>query len=288
MSELRVTLIDVGWGDSILIEASDTGGSRPRFALVDSNDNAEKDYWPSYNFLRKHFGLREDEFTVAKPFFDFVMVTHDHSDHGTGLKRIMQKYGTLNFWHPRVTEDESVVVTSLQAYTRHHMVQIPNEAIDTQTDTYSLGDVEISFLWPPPGQIDNNPNNNSIVMSLRLGQAVMLLTGDAEGEVWDQIAANIPADTRVFKVPHHGSRNGTIHHGQTPWIDQVPGLNQAPLLGISCHPNFPNRYDFPHQDVLSELDDAQLTYYRTDMDYHLTFIYDDTAGGGVQVKYSHV
>lgn len=69
------------------------GCSRParlRFALIDSNDNAERNYWPSWNFLRKHTGMREDEFSVQKPFFDLVMLSHDHSKHGAGLKRIMK------------------------------------------------------------------------------------------------------------------------------------------------------------------------------------------------------
>lgn len=288
MSYLKVTLIDVGWGDSILIEASAAGESRPRFAIVDSNDNAERDYWPSWNFLRKHFGLRENEFPVTKPFFDFVMISHDHSDHGTGLKRIMQKYGTGNFWYPRVVEDESVVVASLQAYARHGSVQIPHEAIDTDTEPYRMGDVEIGFLWPLPSHIESNPNNNSIVMTLRLGNVVMLLSGDAEGEVWDRIAGSIPPETQVFKVPHHGSQNGTIHNGRTPWVDRVRGFANPPCLGISCHPNYPNRFDFPHLNVLNEFNNAGLPYYRTDMHYHLTFMYDDTTPGGVDVRYSHV
>ena len=68
MSYLKVTLVDVGWGDSILIEASDATARRPCFALIDSNDNAERIYWPSWNSLRKHFGMRDDEFSVQKPF----------------------------------------------------------------------------------------------------------------------------------------------------------------------------------------------------------------------------
>ena len=113
MKYMSLTLIDVGWGDSILVEASDidAGGQRPRFMLIDSNDNAEKDYWPSWNFLRKHFGLREAQFSVAKPFFDAVILSHDHSDHGSGLKRIMQKYGTKNFWYPKVNRQGSVVTS---------------------------------------------------------------------------------------------------------------------------------------------------------------------------------
>jgi len=287
MSYLKVTLIDVGWGDSILLEASDVAG-RPRFAVVDSNDNADKEYWPSFNFLRKHFGLREKEFEVDKPFFDFVMLTHDHSDHGSGLKRIMQKYGTRNFWYPRVTEEESVILTSLQAYVRHSSVRIPHEAIDDTTDTFNFGDATIDFLWPPPATIDSNPNNNSIVMSLKLGQAAILLTGDAEGKIWDRIAQKIPPETRVVKVPHHGSKNGTIYNSATPWVDRVKGFADPPRLGISCHPNFPNRYDFPHQEVLDSFDAAPLEYFRTDMQYHLTFIADSANAGRVDVCYSHV
>lgn len=283
MSYLRVTLIDVGWGDSILIEASDNG-PRPRFALIDSNDNADKDYWPSWNFLRKHFGVREDEFAVTKPFFSFVMLSHDHSDHGTGLKRIMRKYGTENFWYPRVNEEESVILTSLQSYADHPRVRIDHQAIDNETDIGSLGDVAMDVLWPPPDRIDRNPNNNSIVLTLSLGQHTFLLTGDAEGEVWDQIADHIPQDTRVIKVPHHGSRNGTVHHGATPWVDRIDLLPTPPLLGISCHPNYPNRFDFPHTAVLNRFQRRPYPYYRTDLQYHITFIADDS---GVTPRYSH-
>jgi hypothetical protein len=37
MAELSVTLIDVGWGDSILVDSSDDAGNRA-FGLVDCND----------------------------------------------------------------------------------------------------------------------------------------------------------------------------------------------------------------------------------------------------------
>ncbi len=283
MRYLKVTLIDVGWGDSILIEASD-GTSKPRFALIDSNDNAEKDYWPSWNFLRKHFGLRENELTVTKPFFDAVILSHDHSDHGSGLKRIMKKYGTRNFWYPKVNEEESVVLTSLQSYADHHLVQIDNQAIDDETDIGSLGDVAMDVLWPHPDQIDSNPNNNSIVLALELDETTFLLTGDAEGEVWEQIASLIPQNTSAIKVPHHGSRNGTIHNGTSPWVDKLDTFPNPPHLGISCHPNFPNRYDFPHSEVLDTFSQRPYPYYRTDVHYHITFIADND---GVRVRYSH-
>jgi competence protein ComEC len=284
MSYLNVTLIDVGWGDSILIESSDPRAPRPCFALIDSNDNADRDYWPSWNFLRKHFGLREDEFRVSKPFFDFVMLTHDHCDHGSGLKRIMQDYGTKNFWYPRVVEEESVVVANLHAYANHPSVNILHQAIDSNTIVGPLGDASMNVLWPPPDQIDKNPNNNSIVLALTINGMTIVLTGDAEGKVWEQIASNIPENTRVFKVPHHGSRNGTLYNNAFPWVDRLDTFPEGVQLGISCHPTFPNRFNFPHPDVMARFAQRPYPYCRTDLHYHITYKIDEN---GLRIKYSH-
>lgn len=284
MSHLHVTLIDVGWGDSILLEASDGNSPRPRFALIDSNDNADRDYWPAWNFLRKHFGLREDEFQVTKPFFDFIMLTHDHTDHGSGLKRIMKDYGTKNFWYPKVKVEQSVVVANLQAYANHASVQIPHQAVDSNSQMGSLGDVAMDVLWPFPDRIESNPNNNSIVLALTLHDNTILLTGDAEGKVWTSIANSIPQNTVAFKVPHHGSKNGTIHNNGFPWVDQLDALPVKPHLGLSCHPTFPNRFNFPDPAVLARFEQGGYGYCRTDLHYHITYILDDQ---GLKVKYSH-
>lgn len=283
MSYLKVTLIDVGWGDSILLEASDDS-DRPRFAIIDSNDNKDKEYWPTWNFLRKHFGSRESEFSVSKPFFDFVMLTHDHSDHGSGLKRIMRKYGARAFWYPKVDQKNSIVLSSLINYVNHSRVRMRNQAVRQGTVMENLGGAAITVLWPPPDTIDNNPNNNSIVLSLSLSGRAIMLTGDAEGPVWEQIAHRIPENTKVFKVPHHGSRNGTLHRTSAPWVERLDTFSEEARLGISCHPNFPNRYDFPHDDVIDRLELRPYPLYRTDLHYHITFTIDES---GLHVKYSH-
>lgn len=284
MSHLRVTLIDVGWGDAILLEASAADSSRPRFALIDSNDNAERDYWPAYNFLRKHFGLRENEFAIDKPFFDFIMLTHDHSDHGSGLRRIMKDYGTRNFWYPRIRVENSVVVANLQAYANHASVNIPHQVVDSNTVMGRFGDVDMDVLWPLPDQIDPNPNNNSIVLALTLAGRTILLTGDAEGKVWNNIGDNIPPATVAFKVPHHGSKNGTLMNNNFPWVERFEALGIRPHLGISCHPTFPNRFNFPHPEVLRRYEQGNFTYCRTDLHYHITFHLDED---GLDVQYSH-
>jgi len=284
MSYLKVTLIDVGWGDSILIEASDKNGSRPRFALIDANDSEHNNYLPSWTFLRKHFGSRENEFDTRKPFFDFIMLSHDHADHGSGLMRVMKKYGTNKFWYSKSRIRRGSVLPDLIAYVNNGRVQISHQAIDNGINIGKLGDIDMDVMWPQPDQIDPNPNNNSIVLSLKVHNTTFLLTGDAEGRVWDQIASDIPDNISFLKVPHHGSENGTIYHRGTPWVDRLDDIQPPTHLGISCHPNFPGRYKFPNTNVLKRFDERPYPCYRTDMHYHITFTADFS---GVRVKYSH-
>jgi competence protein ComEC len=137
----------------------------------------------------------------------------------------------------------------------------------------------MQVLWPPYNTIDHNENNNSIVLVLTLGNISFVLTGDAEEDVWSQIAGQIPGNTRFFKVPHHGSVNGTFDdNGNTPWFNNCP-VNAH--LGISCHIS---RHVFPDQEVIDLFETNNRSYFRTDNHYHLTF---HTDGNSVNVKYSH-
>ncbi len=286
---LRVTLIDVGWGDSILVEASNTAevSTRPKFMLVDSNDN-DASFTPAYTFLKKHFGSREEELDPIdeKPFFEGVILSHDHSDHGSGLKRIMRQWGTHNFWYPKVVICDSSTLVFLQRYANHHMVDIDHESLDTDSPVFPFGDASMKVLWPEPDWIDEkNPNNNSLVLQFTLNDSSFILTGDAEGEVWDKISADIPENTLFFKVPHHGSKNGTVFKQKCPWLERVMQFPTKPHLGISCHPTYPGKYEFPHAEVLHVFEEVPMNYYRTDVHYHVTAEFSSTRG--FSVKYSH-
>ena len=156
------------------------------------------------------------------------------------------------------------------------------EALNSTKILPSFGDVGMSVLWPHYNQISNDENNNSVVLNLQHGNSSVLLTGDAEKEVWDDISVNIPQDTVFFKVPHHGSRNGSLDdQGQPTWLPYCPNTAH---LGISCM--FRKDYKHPHDEVLAAFTNAGREYYRTDEHYHLTVSLDGT--NLPKVKYSHV
>src|SRR5882672_4263772 len=97
MAVLRTTLIDVGWGDSLLLESEEDNGE-PHYALIDSNDTST--LRSSNIFLRRFFERKNRSFPTSTPVFDWVLLTHAHADHGQGLKRILSDFGTWRLWYP--------------------------------------------------------------------------------------------------------------------------------------------------------------------------------------------
>ncbi len=89
MGKFRVIVIDVGWGDSILLEYEKDDGN-VLYAMVDSNDSKYEQN--SFMFLKKRLSTRYEDSPYSDPLFEFVLLSHDHKDHAQGLKKIMMNY----------------------------------------------------------------------------------------------------------------------------------------------------------------------------------------------------
>ena len=276
MSKLRMTLIDVGWGDSILLEFENDAG-HTSYGLIDSNDTSTL---PSSRvFLRRYFERQERWPTKAPRLFDFVLLSHFHSDHYQGLKPLLRLFGTERFWYPKTHRRDQA--GALLSYCNSSSKVRQHEALDTTKLLPVLHGTAMKVLWPRPDRISppDEENDNSVVLALTLDNVTFLLTGDAEEAVWHEISRQIPDTTRVVKVPHHGSRNGTFDGNQgTPWLDACPAETQ---LGVSSHLR---PHGHPHDEVIWAFAARNHRYYRTDRHYHVTF---ETDGTNVQVTYSH-
>lgn len=270
----QITLIDVGWGDSIFLEHVDNANNR-RFALIDSNDT--ENYRSTEIFLKRYFEIAGIDYLNHKPIFEFVMLSHAHNDHAKGLKRLMAYFGTRNFFYPKSNNWGShaglLNFANRSSNVEHH------ESVDTNKIMDKFGDVSIEVLWPPHDLFHKNENNNSIVLLCTHGSNKLILTGDAEEEVWHQIANRIPDDTGFFKIPHHGSVNGTFDPSDdsTPWFDHCP---PSALLAISSHIR---PHGHPHHKVIDLLESNNRTYLRTDVSYHIHVRSD---GAQISTKYA--
>jgi len=275
VSRLLVTVIDVGWGDSLFLESVDTEGCS-HFGLVDSNDTTT--LRSTHIYLKRFFERKGVSMGSGQtPVFDWMLLTHAHADHGQGLKRIMRDFGTRQFWYPK-SASHALFFSDLLRYAQRSRRVVHHQAVYVSKKLRTFGDAAMDILWPPDGLFPENENNNSVVVALTLGDVSMVLTGDLEADVWTQIAEKVPDNTLFFKVPHHGSDNGLFDGSRTPWLDR---LGADARLAISSHVR---PFEHPHSTVISELDSRNMQYYRTDEQYHLEF---ETDGQQLQVKYSH-
>lgn len=290
MSTLSVIFIDVGWGDSILIETVDDAGDT-RYALVDCNDTplSRSSFLFVKRYLERHhvpFGGPNDR------VFDFILLTHGHADHEQGLKAMMQEFRTDWFWYPKSVEHFGL--GNVLRYANHSAQTgvIRHQAIDDTKVLDPLGDVALRALWPPhtPGgpHDSNNENNNSVALLLTLDQVSFLLTGDLEAGEWTQlIQTHLPIPgLALFQSPHHGARNGMFDGGgNTPWLDALP---QSTRIAMSSHIR---PHGHPAPEVVQELDNRNRVPFRTDEHYHLFFRTDGTldANGepSVTVEWTH-
>lgn len=277
MSSLRATLIDVGWGDSLLLESHDDSTNKDHYALIDSNDTST--FRSSHIFLKRFFEKKNIALPSSFYTFEWVLLTHAHADHGQGLKKILRDFGTKRFWYSTPANQPAFFADLLRFAARSNKVG-QYDSVDTSKVLPGFGPASIQPFWPNPGQVSQNENDNSVVLVVTLGRISFVLTGDAEADgVWMQIAGQIPANTGFFKVPHHGSWNGTFTaSGATPWLPHIPRLA---TVGISSHVR---PFNHPDPKVVSVLA-AHKPIYRTDEHYHVTF---ETDGTAVQVSYSHI
>jgi len=280
MGELTVTIMDVGWGDSIIVDAVDDAGSR-RFGLIDCNDYSRQT--TAKHFAKWYFELAGVGWQDDRPNFEWVILTHGHSDHARGLKEMLRTFGTRHFWYPKSVGNMSHA-TLLNFASRSSSVE-NHQAIDRSK---LLASPEVDFpctmevLWPKFDDIDaSNENNNSIVLALTLGTVTIVLTGDAEAPNWPEILPRLPATTRILQAPHHGALNGVFDGaGATPWVDALDPAQVEVVMSSHVVP-----HGHPHPDVIDALDSAGFVAYRTDRHHAITISTDGTA---LDVGYSHV
>jgi competence protein ComEC len=203
---LRVTFLDVGQGDCTLLEFP-TGET----ILVDGGGQSDRG-------RPQPDGFREDrpdigERVVARCLWargirrlDAVVATHPDIDHVGGLIPLVDSFDIGQVWHGPVRPDDPVFRRLVQALDRR---TVPCHAVSAG-QRFQLGNVILTFLWPPAGAAPTVKNDDSLVLRIEYGQRVFLLTGDIEAAVERQLLAQ-PACLAcdVVKAPHHGSRSSS-------------------------------------------------------------------------------
>ena len=154
--QMTVHFIDVGQGDSILIQCG------THAMLIDAGDNSCGTKVQAYL----------ENKGVAK--LDYVIGTHPDSDHIGGLDVIIYKFDCENVMMPDCEKRTNTYRDVISAMKEKNYINTLPEV----GKKYKLGDAEFTILAPSKKYED--ANNNSISIILQYGDRRFLFTGDAE------------------------------------------------------------------------------------------------------------
>jgi beta-lactamase superfamily II metal-dependent hydrolase len=246
--EMLVTFIDVGQGDSTLLELP--GGA---VVLVDGGDNGA-----GYGAILPLLDEKGIE-TI-----DLLVLTHPHKDHCGGLDEVLLAMDVLEIW-------ENGETLPTETYTEYAAARDAEGAqLETPSVGYtqSFGPVSFEVLHSDKGYEDEN--NDSIVLQIVFDQVTVLLTGDIEEEAQQYLANIYGSDLacEAIKVPHHGSSD---------YSPQFVDMASPRYAVISCGED--NPFGHPHQEAidayLDEVDELCVTMEAGDVAFW-------TDGGDVQ------
>ena len=226
---LRVSFLDVGQGDGILLETAEGA------VLVDAGP-------PEAHVDRqlRRLGLH----ALAA-----LVTTHAHRDHVGGGADVLRSLNVGRVIDP-MQEGVGLDERELRRTARLRHVPVVPARVGR---TYTLGRLRIRVLWPDrAGPRDEDPHVHGTVLLATYGSIDLLLTGDSESAVTRSLPLR---QVEVLKVAHHGSADDGL-------VDELRILRpRVAVISVGAH----NDYGHPRAETLTALREQRgVTVYRTD------------------------
>lgn len=238
--DLKITQIDVGQGDSALIQ------TRDKNLLIDTGGHAYLDIGKLVllSFL-KHKWVQK---------IDVVILTHSDIDHYLGLKSLLGKIPIQEVWVASHLESDiefQNLLTSLETY------KIKLKKITAPENIFLDTNTHLKILAPTKDFLNSaNDNDHSLVVQLQHNSFRALFTGDLSrfGEIKLTQTYKDTLQSTLLKVGHHGSKTSS-----SPLFLSYVNPKIA-VIGVGQKSHFGH----PAKEVLERFENRKIPIYRTD------------------------
>jgi competence protein ComEC len=228
-NELTITYLDVGQGDSSVIELPDK-----KTVVIDTGKTGRE----TASFLKYR----------GKKTIDALVLSHIHPDHTGGLDHLLKQFEVREIW------DNGQIILPEISKTIAHRSLIRGDM--TEGEEYAL-----YTLHPYPefytmyGHEYSAENNDSLVLKVKGRHKSFIFTGDVEEEAEEDILhLGEWLRSNVIKVPHHGARSSACE----PFIKAI-----SPDVAV-ISAGRENPFGHPHPETLDALYGVEI--FRTDID----------------------
>ena len=234
-SQMEVHFIDVGQGDSTLVEVSENGEEYT--ILIDAGNFYNSDV---IQYLQSQ-KVRQ---------VDIAIGTHPDADHIGQLDQVVKTFDVEEVWLSGNTSTSETFQDLLTA--------IDSKGVGYHEprmgEKYDLGSLEVEVLYPK--EITGESNGESISLKLTYKDVRFVFTGDAEQEnELEMVNSGADLTAEILHLGHHGSKTST----HPTFLNKV-----NPEVAIYSAGE-DNPYGHPDPDVLKRVQDSGAKWYGTDV-----------------------
>lgn len=218
----QITFLDVGQGDSSIIELPDG-----KVIVIDTGrDGIETSAYLRYR---------------AKRSIDVLILSHPHPDHTGGLRLLKENFTIKEIW------DNGLLIYP------EDFRDIPRRSLK-RGDHISFNGYDFIVFHPYKGFQTSEDrysyeNNSSLVIKVSINGTSALFPGDIEKEAEeDMVYLGKILDSDILKIPHHGSRYS--------FYEKFFDLVSPSISIISAGEG--NPYGHPHEEILMNLRNSKV------------------------------
>lgn len=245
---LKVYFLDVGQGDSILIETPN--GTQ---TIIDAGANNKV----------------INELSEVVPFFDrtldIIIPTHSDLDHIAGFPEILRRFNVKNYYDSGFVDNDDLNTEIKLLVQNENGINVKKISRGDNIILDKEHNISLEILWPPTDYKTKENNNRSIVARLDYGETGFLFTGDAGIDVEKILLENSTIiksstteinnststknnsknilDVDILKAGHHGSKTAS----SLEFLEKVT----PELTIISAGKD--NKFGHPNQETLDRI-----------------------------------